>query len=134
MPKETKQASSLNFAFLAEHEATLVLLAAQAEKLFAHDAVASLVKLRLLGELDAQETAARSSISCAAARSRTSSPQRKWLERIAAQLKVEVVVDKAALDSGQFAQHGRLNRLNKVFDGKLELILGDLAEDVWEGV
>ncbi|MCC6875483.1 MAG: hypothetical protein IT378_14340 [Sandaracinaceae bacterium] len=76
----------------------------------------------------------RSSISCAAARSRTSSPQRKWLERIAAQLKVKVVVDKAALDGGQFAQHGGLKRLNKVFDGKLEAILGDLAEDVWEGV
>ena len=59
-------------------------------------------------------------------------PQRKWLERIAKQLKVETVVDRAALDRGQFKAQGGFNRMNKVFDGRLEEVLGELSEAVWE--
>lgn len=58
-------------------------------------------------------------------------PQRQWLERIGKQLRQEVVVDKAALNRGQFQQHGGYERLNKVFDGKLLTILDDLHEEVW---
>ncbi len=58
-------------------------------------------------------------------------PQRDWLERIAKQLKKEKVVDKAALDEGQFAAKGGFQRLNKVFDGKLEDILLQLGESIW---
>lgn len=59
-------------------------------------------------------------------------PQRKWLERIGRQFKVEVVVDREALDRGQFAAEGGFTRMNKVFEGKLEGILGDLADEVWK--
>lgn len=59
-------------------------------------------------------------------------PQRKWLERIGHQLEVEVVVDRSALDRGQFAAQGGFDRMNKVFDGKLEGILGDLVDEVWK--
>jgi type I restriction enzyme R subunit len=59
-------------------------------------------------------------------------PQSKWLDRIAKQVKLETVVDPASLDAGQFKTDGGFARLNKVFDGKLEAILGELAEAVWK--
>jgi type I restriction enzyme, R subunit len=59
-------------------------------------------------------------------------PQSKWLDRIAKQLKLETVVDRASLDSGQFKAEGGFTRLNKVFDGKLEALLGELALEVWQ--
>ncbi len=58
-------------------------------------------------------------------------PQRKWLDRIAEQVKVETVVDRASLDRGQFQAQGGFARLNKIFDGKLEALLGELADEVW---
>ncbi len=61
-------------------------------------------------------------------------PQAKWLDRIAKQVKLETVVDKASLDAGQFKTDGGFARLNKVFDGKLEMLLGELAEEVWRDV
>ncbi|MDP9002292.1 MAG: type I restriction-modification system endonuclease, partial [Myxococcota bacterium] len=59
-------------------------------------------------------------------------PQSKWLDRIARQVKLETVVDRASFDAGQFKADGGFARLNKVFDGKLETILGELAEEVWK--
>ncbi len=59
-------------------------------------------------------------------------PQTKWLDRIAKQVKLETVVDRASLDAGQFKTDGGFARLNKVFDGKLESVLGELAEEVWK--
>jgi type I restriction enzyme R subunit len=58
-------------------------------------------------------------------------PQRQWLERIGKQLTQETVVDRDALDRGQFATQGGFARLNKIFDGKLEQILGDVNEAIW---
>jgi type I restriction enzyme, R subunit len=63
---------------------------------------------------------------------RFTDPQSKWLDRIAKQMKLETVVDRASLDSGQFKADGGFARLNKVFDGKLEGLLGELAEEVWK--
>ena len=59
-------------------------------------------------------------------------PQSKWLDRIARQVKLETVVDRASLDDGQFKTEGGVARLNKVFDGKLDTLLGELAEEVWK--
>lgn len=61
-----------------------------------------------------------------------SDPQRKWLDRIGQQLRSEVIVDREALDRGQFKTLGGFNRINKVFDGKLESVLGDLHEALWK--
>jgi len=63
-----------------------------------------------------------------------SDPQSKWLDRIAKQLKLETVVDKAALDTGQFKADGGFARLNKVFEGQLESLLSELADEVWKDV
>ena len=59
-------------------------------------------------------------------------PQRRWLERIGKQLLAETVVDREALDRGEFKAKGGFNRINKVFDGKLEHVLGEINEGLWE--
>ena len=59
-------------------------------------------------------------------------PQRQWLERIATQMKLETVVDHTSLNAGQFKQKGGFDRMNKVFDGRLDAVLGDLADGIWK--
>lgn len=59
-------------------------------------------------------------------------PQVTWLQRIADQLKVEVVVDRDSLDRGAFKSHGGFAAMNKRFDGKLETLLGELTDEVWK--
>jgi hypothetical protein len=51
-----------NFAFLAVHDAALADVAALAERYFADDPVTSLMKVRQLGELLAQQVAARAGV------------------------------------------------------------------------
>jgi type I restriction enzyme R subunit len=58
--------------------------------------------------------------------------QRKWLKRIGEQLLREVVVDRPAIDEEPFSKDGGFQRLNKVFGGKLEVILGDINEELWK--
>ena len=58
-------------------------------------------------------------------------PQRKWLERIGEQVIREFVVDRATLDQGIFQRDGGFNRLNRIFEGQLETILGDINEELW---
>ncbi|HEY9872714.1 MAG TPA: type I restriction-modification enzyme R subunit C-terminal domain-containing protein [Candidatus Obscuribacterales bacterium] len=62
-------------------------------------------------------------------------PQRKWLERIGQQLKTEVIVDRDAFDRGAFkAQGARFEGLNKAFDGRLEKILVDISNALWQNM
>ncbi|MBI1311309.1 type I restriction-modification system endonuclease [bacterium] len=61
-------------------------------------------------------------------------PQRQWLERIGKQLEQEVIVDREALDSGQFKAQGGFERLNKVFKGELESILNSITDGIWQAV
>jgi type I restriction enzyme R subunit len=61
-------------------------------------------------------------------------PQRQWLERIGAQLKQETIVDREAMDRGVFKTQGGFTRIDKVFGGNLDGILGDLQEQVWKDV
>jgi type I restriction enzyme R subunit len=61
-------------------------------------------------------------------------PQRQWLERIGQQLKKETVVDKAALDQGQFKAQGGFKRIDKVFNNQLEDILGQINREIWPDV
>ena len=59
-------------------------------------------------------------------------PQRKWLERIGKQLEAETIVDREALDRGEFQAQGGFARLNKIFDGKLQELLQELTETIWK--
>jgi type I restriction enzyme R subunit len=58
-------------------------------------------------------------------------PQRQWLERIARRVAELGVADKTALDEEQFRVVGGFRRINNVFDGQLESILGDINDAAW---
>ena len=58
--------------------------------------------------------------------------QRRWLQRIGDQMKAETVVDREALDSDQFKQEGGFRRIDRVFEGQLEAVLGEIADEVWK--
>lgn len=58
-------------------------------------------------------------------------PQRKWLERIGKQLEKETIVDRSALDKGRFKDQGGFNRLNKIFNGQMNEILGQISDELW---
>ena len=60
-----------------------------------------------------------------------SAPQRRWLDKIGNQLATEMIIDREALDQGAFRRDGGFRRLNKVFDGQLEQVLGTLREELW---
>ena len=47
---------------------------------------------------------------------------------------MEIVVDRDARDAGAFKANGGYRVLDKVFDGKLADVLGELHEAVWRDV
>ena len=59
-------------------------------------------------------------------------PQRVWLKRIGKQLKQETVVDREAFEHGEFKAQGGFARLNKVFEGRLEEILAEISDAIWQ--
>jgi type I restriction enzyme, R subunit len=59
-------------------------------------------------------------------------PQRKWLERIGEQITHEFIMDRKALDQEPFEKDGGFKRLNRIFEGQLEVILGDINEELWK--
>jgi type I restriction enzyme R subunit len=58
--------------------------------------------------------------------------QRKWLERIGKQIKENVVLDREAFDTGAFRSQGGFSRLNKVFDGRLQDVVGRVVDEIWQ--
>lgn len=60
-------------------------------------------------------------------------PQRKWLGRIAKQLKVETIVDREALDQGSFKDAGGFDRLDRIFGGELGAVLDEIRGAIWGG-
>lgn len=64
-----------------------------------------------------------------------STPQRDWLNRIAAQTKANLVVDKDALNDVNliFKQEGGgFDRLDRIFKGQLEDVLTDFNARIWQ--
>jgi type I restriction enzyme R subunit len=64
-------------------------------------------------------------------------PQRQWLGKIAAQTKANMLVDRAALDEPMLIfkrEGGGFPRLNKLFDGDLELILTEFNDALWPAI
>lgn len=59
-------------------------------------------------------------------------PQRQWLDRIARRVAELGVADRTALDEEQFRVAGGFNRINKVFDGRLDSILADINDEAWK--
>lgn len=70
-----------------------------------------------------------------ASRKDWTTPQRQWLQTIANQTKVNVVVDKEAIDDPTqlFKQRaGGFDRLNKQFDGQLQAVLDQFNNAIWD--
>lgn len=57
--------------------------------------------------------------------------QRKWLDRLAAQLTHEVVVDRTYINSA-FAHDGGAKRLDKTLGNQLDVVLTGLADHLWD--
>jgi type I site-specific restriction endonuclease/predicted HTH transcriptional regulator len=57
--------------------------------------------------------------------------QTKWLERIGQQFKVELIVDRDALERGQFKASGGFERINTIFEERLEEILREINDALW---
>lgn len=58
-------------------------------------------------------------------------PQKQWLDRIAKQLKLEVIVDRAVFDAGNFRAVGGYKTLDRTLDGQLEQVLERFGEEIW---
>jgi len=61
-------------------------------------------------------------------------PQRQWLQRIAAQTKANVIVDRAALDDPDLVfkrEGGGFVRLDRIFGGELQQVLDTFNESLW---
>ncbi len=64
-----------------------------------------------------------------------STPQRQWLQKIAAQTKANLVVDRDALDDPDLVfrrEGGGFSRLDKIFQGQLEQVLADFNDGLWQ--
>ncbi len=61
-----------------------------------------------------------------------SDKQRKWLDRIARQLKQETIVDPVSVDESEaFRSYGGFKRMNQIFEGRFGKILADFLKEVW---
>ncbi|MBX9569847.1 MAG: type I restriction-modification system endonuclease [Candidatus Obscuribacterales bacterium] len=61
-------------------------------------------------------------------------PQRQWLEKIASQTKVNLIVDREIIDNPDQLfkrEAGGFNALNRKFDGNLEEVLHEFNELIW---
>ena len=73
----------------------------------------------------------RRCLSCA----RWSTPQRQWLQRIAAQTKANLIVDRAALDDPDLVfkrEGGGFTRLDRIFGGELAQVLDTFNDALWQ--
>ena len=61
-----------------------------------------------------------------------SSEQTSWLERLANSLKEQVAIDDDTFKTGNYKRRGGKRKLEAVFDGKLEKILEQFNEYMWE--
>jgi len=59
-------------------------------------------------------------------------PQLNWLERIEKQMLAETIVQKEDLDKAPFTGSGGFNRLNKIFDNQLGVLLETMNEYLYE--
>jgi type I restriction enzyme R subunit len=58
--------------------------------------------------------------------------QKQWLDRLAKQLKQNIVLDRETLDTGPMKAEGGARRLDRIFDGQLDPLLAEMNEALWE--
>jgi type I restriction enzyme R subunit len=59
-------------------------------------------------------------------------PQKKWLELIAKQMKATTIVDESALDQGFFKDQGGIKRANKLFEQPITEVLANFNKALWQ--
>ncbi len=62
-------------------------------------------------------------------------PQRQWLQKLAAQTKANLIVDRAALDDPDLIfkrEGGGFKRLDRIFGGQLDQVLNAFNDALWE--
>ena len=59
-------------------------------------------------------------------------PQQKWLERIAKSVKESVVVDETTFSKGAYANHGGFKAVNVAFQGKALEVIQQFEDAVWQ--
>ncbi|MFX0195972.1 MAG: type I restriction-modification system endonuclease [Candidatus Hodarchaeota archaeon] len=57
--------------------------------------------------------------------------QRQWLERIEKRLLQEYVIERADFNEGAFRDHGGFDRINKIFQGRLEWVLDQINTSLY---
>ncbi len=62
---------------------------------------------------------------------RWTSPQVRWLNRIAKSIREDEVIDRPGFDEGAYQNEGGFTRIDMVFDGKLTEVLAELQDQVW---
>ncbi|MFN7982528.1 MAG: type I restriction-modification system endonuclease [Vicinamibacterales bacterium] len=63
-----------------------------------------------------------------------STPQRQWLQRIAAQTKANIVVDREAMDDPNLLfkrEGGGFARIDRIFGGELQVVLDQFNDALW---
>lgn len=61
-----------------------------------------------------------------------SANQTRWLDRLAAQLKKEIIIDGTLFDAPAFRQQGGLAALEAQFPGEVDTLLDQLSTYIWE--
>lgn len=59
-------------------------------------------------------------------------PQKKWLDRIAKEMKRSIIIDETTFEEGAFKTAGGLKNLQHVFSGKAQAMLDEFEDAVWE--
>jgi type I restriction enzyme, R subunit len=62
-------------------------------------------------------------------------PQRQWLQKIAAQTKANVIVDREAFDDPDLVfkrEGGGFGRINRIFEGELQMVLDKFKDEIWK--
>ncbi len=57
--------------------------------------------------------------------------QQQWLERIERQFLKESIIERADFDRGAFRDHGGLARIDKIFEGRLNDVIGDITNALY---
>lgn len=57
--------------------------------------------------------------------------QQQWLERIERQFLKESIIERADFDRGAFRDHGGFARIDKIFEGRLNDVIGDITNALY---
>lgn len=94
--------------------------------------IISFIRQRALGDpIESHEERIKRAVKVIKAIRQWTKPQLSWLDRIEKQLIKETVIDKESFNHEPFKGHGGYDRINKVFEGKLEEVLDKINEGLY---